>query len=169
MNDSGRPPTTWSKAPALRRPAPRAVAMHRLGALIPLALGLVWIVYALTSFPLGQLNRPGPAMWPTVVGTGLVVTSVVLFFKERDNSDYEPFTRQSGRVALGAGSVAVFIILYGLVGFIVASFLLLTFWCRYLGRESWRLSLTVAGAVTLVFYVLFGQLLGVPLPVGLVA
>lgn len=138
--------------------------MHRLGALIPLVLGLVWIVYGLMSFPLGQLNRPGPAMWPTIVGAFLVVTSLVLLLTQQSKEDYEPLTKRWPRVALGASSVGAFIVLYELVGFIVAAILMLVFWCRYLGSESWRLSGTVAVAGSLGFYAIFGLLLGVPLP-----
>ncbi len=138
--------------------------MHRLGALVPLALGLLWIAYALTSFPLGQLNRPGPAMWPTIVGTVLVMTSLVLFFTGQDKEDQEPFTTRWPMVAMGAGSIGAFIVLYEVAGFIVGAILVLLFWCRYLGSESWRLSVTVAVAGAGGFYAIFGLLLGVPLP-----
>ena len=141
--------------------------MHRLGSLIPLALGLVWIVYALKSFPLGGLSNPGPALWPVMTGAVLALTATVLLVTERDNDDYEPLTKKSVLVALGAGSTAVFIVLFEQVGFIVAGFLLMLFWCRKLGHESWRLSLAVSAGVVLLFYEVFDPLFGVPLPSGI--
>lgn len=137
---------------------------RRLGALLPLALGLVWMVYALMSFPFGRLNQPGPALWPTFVAGFLVVASLALLLTERDDEDYEPFTERWRVVALGAASIASFIVLMELVGFPLAAVLVLVFWCRFLGKESWRLSVTVGVAGTATFFVVFGLLLGVPLP-----
>lgn len=140
--------------------------LRRVDALIPFVLGVLWVAYAVASFPLGGLHEPGPALWPVIVGVLLVAMSVILFVTE-DTEDHEPFTARSRFVALGALSTAVFIVLFEQVGFVVAGFLLLLFWARYLGRESWRLSVAVAAGVTLAFYYVFGPLLNVPLPGGL--
>lgn len=137
--------------------------LRRIDAFLPLVLGVLWVVYALQSFPLGGLSEPGPALWPVIVGVLLAVLSVILLLTE-DTEDHEPFTRKARLVALGVVSTAVFIVIFEQVGFVVAGFLLLLFWMRYLGRESWKLSLIVAAGVTLVFYYVFGPLLGVPLP-----
>ena len=141
--------------------------MHRLGALVPLALGLVWIVSALKSFPLGNLSNPGPALWPVITGTVLALTSMILLVTERENDEYEPFTKRSALVALGAASTAVFIVMFEEIGFVIAGFLLMLFWCRQLGHETWRLSLAVSAGVALFFYEVFGPLLSVPLPSGI--
>lgn len=138
--------------------------MYRLGALIPLTVGLLWLAYALLALPLGTPNNPGPALWPVVVACLLTLISTVLLITERSNAEYEPLTKRSISVALGVGSTATFIILFGMIDFIIAAFLLITFWCKYLGRETWLLSLGIAATTSLAFYALFGMLLGVPLP-----
>ncbi|HYH32924.1 MAG TPA: tripartite tricarboxylate transporter TctB family protein [Pseudonocardia sp.] len=138
--------------------------MRRISALLPIGLGLLWIVSAVMSFPLGSLGEPGPALWPVIVGVLLVVMSLVLLLTERDGEDYEPFTRRSRLVALGVTSTAIFIVVFEYVGFLAAGFLLMLFWTRFLGRESWRLSLLVSAGTALAFYQIFGPMLGVPLP-----
>ncbi len=143
---------------------PRQGPAHHVGALLPLVLGLLWIYFAYASFPLGGLREPGPALWPVIVGAFTAAISLLLWLTERDDTEYEQFTSRSKLVALGALATAVFVLIYTYVGFLVAGFLLMLFWVRFLGRETWRLALIVAAATSLLGYLIFGELLGVPLP-----
>jgi len=137
---------------------------HHIGALVPLALGLVWVYSAVSSFDLGGLRDPGPALWPVVVGVFTAAMGLLLWLTERDDTEYEQFTSKWKLVVLGAVATAVFIVIYTYVGFLVAGFLLMAFWCRHLGKESWRLSLIVAASSSILGYMIFAELLGVPIP-----
>jgi putative tricarboxylic transport membrane protein len=162
--DTSDPKTDTDSDPLLVEKTPRPGRAHHVGALVPFALGSVWVGFANASFSLGDLREPGPALWPTMVGGFLAAMSVILWLTERDDTEYEPFVKKSKFVALGAISTAVFIVIYENLGFLVGGFLLMLFWCRYLGRESWRLSLVVSAATAVLGYLVFGELLGVPLP-----
>ena len=165
----GNPSTTVpavddDDTPPIIEHAPRQGPGHLVGALLPLVLGVLWIWFAYSSFPLGGLREPGPALWPVIVGVFVALISLTLLLTERDDAEYEPFTSKGKLVAAGALATAVFIMIYTYVGFLVAGFLLMFFWCRFLGRESWRLSLIVAASTSLLGFLIFGELLGVPLP-----
>ena len=138
-------------------------ALYRIGGLAPLLLGVVCLIYSYT-LSLGRITNPWPGLWPFIVSAVIVVASCVLLFTERSGEDYEPFTRKTRLVVAGAVSAGVFIYLFQWFGFIVPGFLTLVFWLRFLGEESWVLTLAVAGLVTAAFYLLFATLLGIPLP-----
>lgn len=147
--------------------SPGISALYRIASIAPLLLGVVCLVYSYT-LSLGRITNPGPGLWPFIVSAVIVIASVVLLFTERDNEEYEPFTQKTRLVVTGAVSVGVFIYLFQWFGFIVPSFLTLVFWLRFLGKESWVLSLGVAALVTAAFYLLFATLLGIPLPESIV-
>jgi putative tricarboxylic transport membrane protein len=137
--------------------------VYRVGSIAPLLLGVACLFYSY-SLSLGRITNPGPGLWPFVLSTVIVVVSLVLLFTERSGEDYESFTGKTWLVAAGALSTGVFIYLFQWFGFIVPAFLTLVFWLRFLGEESWVLTLSVATLVTVGFYVLFATLLGIPLP-----
>ena len=137
--------------------------MYRIGGLAPLSLGVVCLFYSY-SISLGRITNPGPGLWPFIVSAVIVVASCVLLFTERSGEDYEPFTGKTRLVVAGAVSAGVFIYLFQWFGFIVPGFLTLVFWLRFLGNESWGLTLSIAALVTAAFYLLFATLLGIPLP-----
>ncbi|SOD98996.1 tripartite tricarboxylate transporter TctB family protein [Blastococcus haudaquaticus] len=161
---AARGPVDDEDLPPIIERVPRQGPAHHVGALLPLLLGLLWVYFAYSSFPLGDLREPGPALWPVIVGIFTALISLNLWLTERDDTEYEPFTSRSKLVPLGAIATAIFIVIYTYVGFLVAGFLLMAFWVRFLGRETWRLSLVVAAATSLLGYLIFGELLGVPLP-----
>jgi putative tricarboxylic transport membrane protein len=66
-------------------------------------------------------------------------------------------------------SVAVFILLFQALGFIIPALLTFLFWLKFLGGESWVVSGLLAVLFTAGFYVLFGQVLAVPFPDDVVA
>jgi putative tricarboxylic transport membrane protein len=160
-------PAVDDEPPPIIERVPRQGPGHLVGALLPMVLGLLWVYFAYSSFSLGGLRQPGPGLWPVMVGAFVALISLVLLLTERDDTEYEPFTSKWKHVASGVLATAVFIVLYTYVGFLVAGFLLMFFWARFLGKESWRLSLIVAASTSLLGFLIFGELLGVPLPAPL--
>lgn len=137
--------------------------MYRLGAAVPLALGALALVLAY-RLSLRDFTDPGPGLWPFITALVVVMSAVAVLVTERDGRDYESFSRAARDIGLGLVSLLVFIALFEQIGFLIPSFLLLVFWLRVLGRESWTLTLAIAVASTAAFYVVFATLLGVPFP-----
>lgn len=153
-------------APAPERPArPGARSqLRRLAPLLLLALGVGALLMA-RDMGLGELTAPGPGLWPVIVAALLIATSVALLFLD-PAEDYEPWTVGTARIAAGLAGLALFVVLFDTIGFVVPAFLLLFAWLRFLGGESWRMALGLAVAGALVLHLVFVVVLGVPFPAG---
>lgn len=143
---------------------------------ILLALGVLVLSDALTmSVDLTQRGPVGPRTVPVVVGTGLLVVAVLLALdvlrggrgEAEGGEDVdlgEPADRRT--VALLTGVFLAFAVLIGPLGFPVSGALL--FWgsAYALGSRHPDRDPLIAAGLSLVTYVVFDNLLGVPLPGG---
>lgn len=138
---------------------PRATA----GSVIILigSVGVIW------AWRLGLWidGRPGPGLWPFIVSVGLTtagasVTAASLHGSEEKEDSSTSRTREIAAIT----SLACYISLFAYLGPALPTLALLLFWLRGLAREPWRTSLvsSVIGAAAI--YVLFGKVLGIPLP-----
>ncbi|WP_154402235.1 tripartite tricarboxylate transporter TctB family protein [Ornithinimicrobium cavernae] len=139
---------------------------YRFGALAILALGAAAALGAV-QLGLGGLSAPGSGLWPFITALVIIFCGLVLIVEDTPD-DYETWTRRSGKVGIAFVALGVFIPVLQLLGIILAAFLLLTFWIRFLSREPWRLTLVLAVAGSVGLYLVFGQFLEVPFPVGII-
>jgi putative tricarboxylic transport membrane protein len=145
------------------RPGPRS-QLRRIASLLLLALGVAALLMA-RDMGLGELTAPGPGLWPAIVAALLTLTAAALLFLD-PAEDYEPWTAGTARIVAGLVGLALFVLLFEIIGFVVPAFLLLLGWLRYFGDESWRMALVLAVAGSLVLYLVFVTALGVPFPDG---
>ncbi|WP_219419796.1 tripartite tricarboxylate transporter TctB family protein [Pseudonocardia nigra] len=143
-------------------PVSRPVAMGVTIAVI--ALGLVGILLSV-QLEVGTPARPGPGFWPLVAACVVTGCAVLLLVTERSTKDYERFGSEAMPVAGAVASLAAFAVLLETIGMLLATGLLMLFWLRVLGRQTWLVSIAVAAAGPMVAYLLFVVALGVPLPV----
>lgn len=155
-----------SHLPSLDECGQKGADLYRLSGIISLLVGVFALGYSYYALSPGRLADPGPGLWPLLASIVVVACSVGLLVMERDDEDYERFT--SGILTVGSGllSLSVFTLLFEQIGFVVPGFLAFVFWLRFIGNESWRLSLTIALVATIAFYTVFVVLLGVPFPSG---
>ncbi|MEV7280296.1 tripartite tricarboxylate transporter TctB family protein [Streptomyces sp. NPDC093111] len=167
--------TTPGTAPAPRRSWLREHSELGVG-LILLALGVLVLTDALTMpVDLGQRGPVGPRTVPLVVGTGLLLVAVLLTVdvlrggrgEAEGGEDVDLSEPGDWRtVLLLAGVFLGFAVLIGPAGFPVAGALL--FWgaAYALGSRHLTRDPLIAAALSLLTYVVFDKLLGVPLPGG---
>ena len=116
---------------------------------------------------------PGPGFFPSLLAiafavSGALLTVTRLRTSREEAGDFEIPSRSQARRSLGLWMlVLVAILLIEVIGFVVAMFLLVA--AILLGIERRRGVGTIATIVLtpLLAYLLFGQLLKVPLPTGL--
>ncbi|MFD5324498.1 tripartite tricarboxylate transporter TctB family protein [Streptomyces sp. NPDC127092] len=147
--------------------------------LILLVLGVLVLTDALTAFSgtvdISQRGPVGPRTVPLVVGTGLLVVAVLLAVDvlrggrgEAEGGEDIDLSEPSDwrTVLLLAGVFLGFAVLIGPVGFPVAGALL--FWgaAYALGSRHLHRDPLIAAVLSLLTYLLFDNLLGVPLPGG---
>ena len=150
-------------APA-RHPRSARSQLRRIAPLLLLALGVA-ALFTARDMGLGELTAPGPGLWPAIAAALLSATAFVLLFLD-PAEDYEPWTAGTARIVAGLAGLALFVILFQTIGFVIPAFLLLFAWLRLLAGESWRMALVLAVAGALVLHLVFVVALGVPFPAG---
>lgn len=112
----------------------------------------------------GEPAAPGPGTWPLLVGAALVVFGAILGLRARHVTGTERFSRKGLLVVAAVVCMAVYVAVIAAVGFEIPTALLAFVWLRFLGRESWRVSVIGALAIAVAFYALFVGALSVTIP-----
>src|SRR5687768_7021721 len=139
-------------------------------------IGAVVFVSTL-RFPRLDGGAPGPGLFPQVVAVLMIVAGGVLAWSARPRRAAEARAAPLTAVAPGLGArgvvntlmvfaaIIAFMVVSPPVGFLVTSFAILFALMWHLGTRPLRAALAAAG-LTLFVYVLFGKVLRVPLPLG---
>jgi putative tricarboxylic transport membrane protein len=122
----------------------------------------VLTAFAARELGVGSLTAPGPGLWPLVVGLVLAISGAAVAVRPGD--DAEPIGRDAWIVAVACLSLALYTVVIEIVGFELPTVLLLAFWLRGLGRESWRTTALVSAGATAAVWVVFVLALDVALP-----
>lgn len=130
--------------------------------------------YLLSAWPLphGTMARPGAGFFPLGVGAVGAVLALVwavrVFRRAPAAGTAEPRAPVEGvgRVVATAGSLAGFCLLLPYAGYPVAALVFAAVLLRWLGA-AWRSALVIGLASAALSYYLFGVVLSVPLPRGI--
>jgi putative tricarboxylic transport membrane protein len=145
-------------------------------------IGVVLVLFALAmivytrTFPAMPGQDYGPALFPTLIGLGFIVTGVILIVSGLRRRRVEPLFGGGEWLRSGphiinflavVGGLLLYIVASDWLGFILTSLLLLFVWLVLFRGGKPISSLAIALAVTLAVNYAFSQLLLVPLPLGL--
>lgn len=157
--------TTDTAASAPVTPAVPTGTARKKRSIAPAALLVLGVGAGIGSWQLrlGSLQHPEPGLWPFAISLLVAFSALILLIRPGDDP-VEQWTRKSWSIGAGIGILAAFILLFGAVGFLLPAALTLGVWLRVFGGESWRSTLVLAIAGPAVLYVIFNNLLGVPLP-----
>ena len=117
---------------------------------------------------LGTFHRPRSGFFPFLLGAAIGVLAIILqfikvFSKAQTNIEISvPFKRI---VPLGV-SLFVYVLLIDLIGFVLATSLLVVFFLKMMESLSWKITAPVAIGIPLLAYLVFRVLLRVQLPRG---
>lgn len=140
-----------------------------------IAFAIAIIGYART-FPSMPGQDYGPALFPTLIGIGFIVSGLILVAGGLSRRRTEPWFEGGewfaspphlARFAAVIGGLIAYILLSDLLGFIPTALALLTGWLVVFRGGHWVSSLVIALVVTLVVDYAFTEFLLVPLPLGL--
>jgi putative tricarboxylic transport membrane protein len=137
---------------------------------------LAGVMIALTaSFPAFPGQRYGPALFPRLLGSGLIVCGALLMWQglaaRRAGEPwlaFAPWTREPRRLLsflFVLGAIVLYILLAGTVGFIPLVFAILAGLFLWFGVR-WLVSLPLALGVTLAMHWFFASAMRIPLPRG---
>ncbi|PRX97710.1 tripartite tricarboxylate transporter TctB family protein [Allonocardiopsis opalescens] len=148
---------------AEHRPPPAGPLGNAVAAAAVAALGIAGIAGSV-PLGLGSAAEPSAGTWPFLVSTAITCLGIALAVRARQTRDAEAFSSASWRVVFGLASMVGFVAVIGVVGFEIPALLLSVCWLRFLGRESWRLSLLTSAGIVVAFYLVFVGVLAVPIP-----
>lgn len=126
------------------------------------AVGAVAIILSI-GYGLGTGTRPGPGLWPFIASVVMLGATAVVAITDT-LEDYEPWGTETVRTLVALGSLAVFGVLFTLLGFTIPALLLMLLWLRMFGRMRWWTSALLAAGGAIALFMLFDVVLGVPLP-----
>jgi hypothetical protein len=127
------------------------------------ALGTAGLVMSV-GMGLGSPEKPEPGLWPFIISLVMIAMSVALLLFGRKKLDAEAFSSSSWQVASGIATLIGFVMVVGVTGFEIPTLLLTFIWLKFLGKETWRMSVLLSFAVTAAFYLIFVVALSVPIP-----
>jgi hypothetical protein len=145
------------------RPPTAGTLSNLVTAVGVIALGIAALLGSL-ALGLGTPRSPAAGLWPLMISIVIAVLGVALLASARSTTDAEKFSGNSWLVLAGLATMLVFVAVIGTVGFEIPAALLAFVWLRFLGHESWRMSIVTSLAVVAAFYLLFVAALSVPIP-----
>jgi putative tricarboxylic transport membrane protein len=133
-------------------------------------LGVAVMYYAVVNLSLGSLTQPGPGLFPFISGAGITILSTVwILINLKFEIKSEPLW-EKGELLLPL-IAALIIILYAALmdtlGYILSTVAFLVAWQYFIEREKWVKTALITIIGTVVMYLLFANLLSVPLPEGI--
>ncbi|MGH3876815.1 MAG: tripartite tricarboxylate transporter TctB family protein [Actinophytocola sp.] len=145
------------------RPPPIGTLGNAIVAVVVTALGVATTAGSV-ALGVGTAREPRAGTWPLIVGIVLTMLGIGLLVVVRRTADAERFSRASWLVLAALASMVGFVALIEVIGFEIPAALLCFVWLRFLGRESWRVSILTSVGVVAGFYLVFVAALAVPIP-----
>lgn len=140
-----------------------------LGSLFLFLLGIGAVLGAI-RLKVGSPTEPQPGFFPFLGGLSLIVLSTIIFFKGRIGQGEEKIAfGDAGRPALLLVVMIGLVAVLDSVGYVVGTFLASALILRILNVKSWRTLLLTSFFLSIGTYALFDKLLGIDLPVGILA
>jgi putative tricarboxylic transport membrane protein len=129
----------------------------------------LWVCFEALQVPLGTFRMPGAGFFPLALGLALGLCSILLLALSLASPAFESTEGWPERrdVFYLAACVIAAVWLFERAGFVLTMSLFLAATTRVLGRLSWLTAIVVALIGSIVAYVIFGRLLVIALPSGI--
>ena len=145
--------------------------MRPLEVILLLAFGSIGLAAAYVGYGMGltQFNKPGPGLFPFLIGTLLTLLSIPLLLKWNSkpvgsSASAETVQRYWFREALVYVSLALYAASLPYLGFALSSLLLVFFLLRVVAAQSLFYSAAISACLVLPLLILFDLALKVGLP-----
>jgi putative tricarboxylic transport membrane protein len=147
-------------------------------ALVIIAGALMYLYLDLQLTQRSAGDPVGPAMFPGLVGGGLLLSGLLLLWEARkprtavmsEVTPHHAFERRTVTVLLAiAAWTAGYYYVFERLGYLIASVLYLFPMLAFFNRGRWLTNILVTAGLGIVIYVVFAKFLGVAMPPGILA
>jgi len=129
------------------------------------------IVLETRKSPIGSLREPDMGFFPLILGVLLAIFSLLLLWKAIGEKRRGTMggVKSGGlkRISLAAVGLFAFAFLFEFLGYMICTFLLISFLLFIVGSQKWWLAILVGFVSSLGSFLLFSLLLGASLPAGI--
>lgn len=142
-----------------------------ISSIILLAIAMT-ILLETKKMPIGTPSSPNMGFFPFILGVLLAISSLLLLWKairekKGGTSVGEARSGSLKGVGLAVGALFAFAFLFEFLGYMICTFLLISFLLLTVGSQKWWLALLIGFISSLASFLIFGLLLGAELPVGI--
>lgn len=143
------------------------------GILALCSIGLMW---KSAELDIGYIKDEGPGggAWPFWLAAVMLICTIFIAFNwyrqsSPPSQSEEPFLDSYGQkmLLMVGGGITGFVALIGIFSMYGAMFFFLIYYLRFLGRHTWRLTMTIAIITPIVFFFFFEALMRITLPKGM--
>jgi hypothetical protein len=141
---------------------------HKLTALSLFCFTILYLIGG-WGLKLGTLRKPGPGLFPRLIGIGLLVSTGIYLFqslREKPTAESVPEAAHPRTVVLVAGAILVYPLLLYYVNFITATFAVVYFMLIVLKYKGPVWDFFIALGLVIFSFMVFAMGLGVSLSVG---
>jgi hypothetical protein len=140
-----------------------------VGSLFLFLLG-IGAVFGAIRLKVGSPTEPQPGFFPFLGGLSLIVLSSIIFLKGWvGQSQKKVAFGEVGRPALLLVVLIALVAVLDSVGYVIGTFIASGLILRILNVKSWRTLILTSLCLSIGTYILFDKLLGIDLPVGILA
>jgi putative tricarboxylic transport membrane protein len=118
---------------------------------------------------IGAVKAPGPGFWPFMIAVVIAGLGAALALRPGPPAGMAGSASRWRNLAVALATLACYVAALEPLGYLPTTGGLLFAQMRWVEQRSWRASLLTAVIGAAASYVLFREILGVPLPVGIVA
>ena len=141
---------------------------HKLTALSLFCFTLLYLIGG-WGLKLGTLRKPGPGLFPRLIGIGLLVSTGIYLFqalRKKTTAESVPVAAHPRTVVLVAGAILVYPLLLYYLNFITATFAVVYFMLIVLRYKGPVWDCFIALGLVIFSFMVFAMGLGVSLSVG---
>jgi putative tricarboxylic transport membrane protein len=147
------------------------IAKLRLETIFDFVLLVLGIIILIVSwgYGFGSFRRPGPGLYPFLIGGFVLLFSMILLILERKSKKSEAVFNQGDALTLILMIITfcLWILVMPFLGYVVVTFLATFAFCKIMKLEGWWKPLAVSAGTAFFIYVLFDYLLYIDLPRGI--
>jgi putative tricarboxylic transport membrane protein len=122
---------------------------------------------------LGEVKKPGPGLFPFLIGSILGVLSLLIFMRSSKGISKEeegalwPHPQRSLKMTYILVALIVYAVGMSYLGFFLSTLLFLGFLLKGIEPQRWSVVLSVSIIGTIIFYGIFKYWLDIPFPEGI--